>query len=301
MTHSPDDPAPLDADGTAIRRFDRSALTYANSFESGTRRNVIRTMEWLTGKLTILRLIRRFEANGPYQDQRIWTGALTAMNVTVGTPEHEIARIPATGPVVFVANHPHGMVDGLVMAHLLGLRRDDFRILTRSLLTALDPVADRFLIPVPFPDQSDAQERMVEMRRAALAHLADGGLISLFPSGVVSSSDSFFGPAVERDWNVFTAQLIRRSGASVVPCFFPGANSRWYQMANQVSATLRQGLLIHEIARARNSTVSPIIGHPITPEEIATHGEKPRAFMAWLRKRTLSLGDQRVGTGTSPE
>lgn len=272
------------------RRMDRSSLTYANSFENGFKRNTIRTIEWLTGKLTILQLIRRFEDRGPYADEEIWNGAMSAMNVDVTTPQAEIQRIPATGPVVFVANHPHGMVDGLVMGQLLAQRRKDFRILTRSLLTNIHPVADKFLIPVPFPDQSDSQEKMVAMRHASMDHLAGGGLISLFPSGIVAHSDSLFGPAIEREWNVFTAKLIRRSGATIVPCYFPGANSRWYQMANRVSPTMRQGLLIHEIARSRNSSYRPVIGNPITPDQIAQLPERPRDFVAWLRSQTLALG-----------
>lgn len=277
------------------RRMDRSSLTYANSFENGFKRNVIRTIEWLTGKLTILHLIRRFEDRGPYTDEQIWTGALSAMNVDVTTPQAEIENIPTTGPVVFVANHPHGMVDGLVMAQILAQRRKDFRILTRSLLTNIHPVADKFLIPVPFPGQSDSQEKMVAMRHAAMENLAGGGLVSLFPSGIVAHSDSLMGPVIEREWNVFTAKLIRRSGATVVPCYFPGANSRCYQMANRISPTLRQGLLIHEIARSRNSAYRPVIGKPITPDQIAHLPERPRAFVAWLRDQTLSLGPSGSG------
>jgi putative hemolysin len=275
--------------------MDRSSLTYANSFENGFKRNVIRTIEWLTGKLTILHLIRRFEDRGPYTDEQIWTGALSAMNVDVTTPQAEIENIPTTGPVVFVANHPHGMVDGLVMAQILAQRRKDFRILTRSLLTNIHPVADKFLIPVPFPGQSDSQEKMVAMRHAAMENLAGGGLVSLFPSGIVAHSDSLMGPVIEREWNVFTAKLIRRSGATVVPCYFPGANSRCYQMANRISPTLRQGLLIHEIARSRNSAYRPVIGKPITPDQIAHLPERPRAFVAWLRDQTLSLGPSGSG------
>jgi putative hemolysin len=58
-----------------------------------------------------------------------------------------------------------------------------------------------------------------------MEHLKSGGLVALFPSGIVASSDSMFGDAVEQEWSVFTAKMIRTSGATVVPCFFPGSNS----------------------------------------------------------------------------
>jgi putative hemolysin len=117
-------------------------------------------------------------------------------------------------------------------------------------------------------------------------------MIALFPSGVVASSETMFGPAIEQEWNVFTAKMIRRSGATVVPVFFPGSNSRLYQIANQISATLRQGLLLREIVVACRKPQAPVVGNPIDPTEIAARIKDPRLFMAWLREQTIALKDQ---------
>jgi putative hemolysin len=193
--------------------------------------------------------------------------------------------------VIFVANHPHGLVDGMILADLIGRVRDDYRILTRSLLTGIDEDAASYMIPVPFPHEPEAQKKMVEMRRAAMEHLKSGGLVALFPSGIVASSDSMMGEAIEREWNVFTAKMIRMSGATVVPCFFPGSNSRAYQVANQISATLRQGLLLQEIVHAMDKPQKPVVGLPIDSAKITARAGDPRAFMAWLRDWTLALRD----------
>ena len=274
-----------------IEVYDRRTLTYANSFDDPWTSTAIRVIEWLTGKLTILRMVRRFERqNGAHRGQRFWKGALDVMGIDLTTPAEQLANIPKEGPVVVVANHPHGMVDGMILAELIGRVREDYRILTRSVLTGLDETATSFMIPVPFPHDPDAQRKMVEMRAAAMAYLKDGGVVALFPSGVVSSSDTAFGPVIEREWNVFTAQMIRRSGAQVVPIFFPGANSRWYQVANRISAILRQGLLLHEIVKACNKPQSPVIGPVLTDEEMEPLHSNPRGFMSWLRDHTLGLG-----------
>ena len=129
------------------------------------------------------------------------------------------------------------------------------------------------------------------MRAAAMKQLSDGGVIALFPSGVVAASETMFSDAVEAEWNVFTAKMIRRSGATVIPVYFQGSNSRWYQIANQISATLRQGFLLHEIVAACGKPQAPIVGHPIDPDEIEARISDPRTFMAWLREKTLSLKD----------
>ena len=270
-------------------RHDRRSLTYANSFDSPLRATTIRAVEWLTGKITIIRMVRQFERMGAPRGQAFWPATLKVMGIDLQTPEEQLARIPKEGPVVVVANHPHGLTDGMILADLIGRVRDDYRILTRALLTGIDEVASSYMIPVPFPYEPDAQQKFVEMRRRAMAHLKEGGLITLFPSGVVASSDTMFGPVIEREWNVFTAQMIRRSGAQVVPVRFMGENSRLYQMANRFSATLRQGLLLHEIVGSCNKPQAPVVGHPVPQEKLAQVESDPRGFMSWLRAHTLSL------------
>lgn len=281
----------VEAGESTVEVYDRRTLTYANSFDDTWTSTAIRVIEWLTGKITILRMVRRFERqNAEHRGQKFWKGALDVMGIDLTTPDDQIANMPKEGPVVVVANHPHGMVDGMILAELIGRVREDYRILTRSVLTGLDEAATSFMIPVPFPHDPEAQRKMVEMRAKAMDYLKNGGVVALFPSGVVSSSDTAFGPVIEREWNVFTAQMIRRSGARVVPIFFPGANSRWYQVANKVSAILRQGLLLHEIVKACNKPQSPVIGAPLTDEQMEQLHSDPRGFMSWLRAHTLGLG-----------
>lgn len=270
--------------------YDRGSLTYSNTFDSPVKRNIIKTIEWCTGKVQIVRMIRKFERQEKVRGTGFWRAALDVMRIDLETPQEQLDNIPKDGPVVLVANHPHGMVDGMILADLIGRRRADYRILTRAFLTDIDEEAGSFLIPVPFPHEEDAQAKMVEMRRQAMAHLADGGLIALFPAGVVASSDTMFGPVIEDEWNVFTAKMIRKSGAQVVPLFFPGANSRWYQIANQLSPTLRQSLLLHEIVKACGKPQKPVVGKVIDEEEVSERIKEPRAFMAWLREKTLGLG-----------
>ncbi|MEL6565749.1 MAG: lysophospholipid acyltransferase family protein [Pseudomonadota bacterium] len=275
----------------SFQKYDRRSLSYASTFKDPWKASFIRVMEAFTGKLTILRLIRKFERKGAPSGQAFWRACLDVMGIALTTPQAQLDRIPKTGPVIVVANHPHGMVDGMIFADLIGRVRPDYRILTRSLLTAIDEVAGSYMIPVPFPHDPDAQRKGVEMRAKAMQHLKDGGVVALFPSGVVAASETWWGPAIEGEWNVFTAQLIRRSGATVLPMKFPGQNSRAYQIANRVSPMIRQGLLLHEIVHALNKPQGPIVGHPLNQDFVTGWKDDPRGFMAWLRDHTLALKD----------
>lgn len=280
--------APTAPQDRVAEPYDGRNLSYAKTFTNPRAAFVIRTIELLTGKLRLLHLIRVFERQGVPHGQAFWRQSLDIMGIPLTTPPEQIANIPASGPVIVVANHPHGLVDGMILADLIGRVRTDYKILTRSLLTDVEEI-EEFMIPVPFPHEEDALQKNLDMRKRAMAHLAQGGVIVVFPSGVVASSDTWFGPAIEREWNPFTAKMIQRSGATVVPIHFKGQNSRWYQIANLVWAPLRQGLLLHEVVHALNKPQAPVVGDPLTEEEVASWKANPRGFMDWLRARTLGL------------
>ena len=271
--------------------YDRRKLSYANTFTNPIQRNTIKTLELLTGKLRLLRKVRQFEKMGIPAGQLFWKQALDLLGINLITNQSEIAKIPNKGSLIITANHPHGLVDGMVLAELIGKVRTDYKILTRSLLTGVKQI-DQFMIPVPFDHEENALKKSLEMRKTAMDHLEKGGVIVIFPSGKVASSETMFGNVVEGEWNPFTAKLIQKSGANVLPIFFPGANSRIYQMANQISATLRQGLLIYEVVHAMNKPQSPFVGSLIKQDEIASWKSDPRGFMRWLREQTLELGSK---------
>ena len=269
--------------------YDRRKLSYANTFTNPIQRNIIKSLEFLTGKLYLLRKVRQFEKMGIPVGQPFWRQALDLLGINLLTKQSEISKIPKEGSLVITANHPHGLVDGMVLAELIGKVRTDYKILTRSLLTGVKQI-DQFMIPVPFDHEENALKKSLEMRKKAMDHLEKGGVIVVFPSGKVASSETMFGNVVEGEWNPFTAKLIQKSGANVLPIFFPGANSRIYQIANQISATLRQGLLIYEVVHAMNKPQKPLVGDLIKQNELSSWKNDPRGFMRWLRGKTLELG-----------
>jgi putative hemolysin len=281
----------FDADvgpGPANRAYDMRRLSYAGTFTNPWKANTIRLIEWATAKVQLLRLIRDFERSGAPHGAAFWPKALRQMGIRIDTPEHEVAHIPRFGPVVVVANHPHGLVDGMILAEIVARVRSDFKILTRSLLTGIPEIAE-FMIPVPFPHEENSRALGLQMRNDTMAHLKAGGVIILFPAGQVACSTGYFGPAVEAEWNVFTHKIVARSGATIVPVHFTGQNTRAYQIANHLSATVRQGLLLYEIKKALNKQQRPIVGAALCASILQQWEGNPRGFLAWLRAHTLAL------------
>lgn len=272
----------------AERPYDMRRLSYAGTFKNPFKANTIRAIEWLTAKITLLRLIRDFERTGAPVGAPFWPKAIRQMGIRIDTPPEEIALIPPTGPLVVVSNHPSGLVDGMILAELVNRVRSDFKILTRSLLTGI-PEVEQFMIPVPFPHEDNARELGLQMRDETMKHLKAGGVIILFPAGKVAMSEGWWGPAIEGEWNVFTHKIVRSSGATILPVYFPGQNSRAFQIANQISDTIRQGLLLYEIKRCLFKPTRPVIGAPIPAAELKNWEGNPRGFLAWLRDHTLGL------------
>lgn len=93
-------------------------------------------------------------------------------------------------------------------------------------------------------------------------------VIVLFSSGVMASSKTMFGPAIEDEWNPFTAKMIQRSNAVFTPIRFQGQNLRWYQIANQIWGPLRHGLLLYEVVHALNKSQAPVAGALIERSEL---------------------------------
>ncbi len=278
------------ADG-ANRKYDMRRLSYAGTFPNPFKAGTIRAIEWLTAKIQLLRLIRQFERSGAPFGSPFWPKAIKQMGIRIDTPDAEIALIPPTGPLVVVSNHPHGLVDGMIIAEMINRVRSDFKILTRSLLTGI-PEVEEFMIPVPFPHEENSRELGLQMRNETMAHLKAGGAIILFPAGKVAMSETFFGPAIEAEWNLFTHKMIHRSGATILPMHFTGQNSRAFLIANKLSDTLRQGLLLYEIKRALFKPQRPFIGAPLPASVLDEWEGNPRGFLAWLRQHTLDLGQK---------
>ncbi len=156
------------------KQYDMRRLSYAGTFKNPFKAGTIRTIEWLTAKVTLLRLIRSFEKAGAPFGAPFWPKAIRHMGIRIDTPPEEIALIPATGPLVVVSNHPSGLVDGMVLAEMVNRVRSDFKILTRSLLTGI-PEVEEFMIPVPFPHEDNARELGLQMRDETMKHLKAGG------------------------------------------------------------------------------------------------------------------------------
>ena len=153
---------------------------------------------------------------------------------------------------------------------------------------------DRVILPISFDETREAQAANIETRRLALGYLANGGCIGIFPGGTVSTALRPFGRPMDPSWRRFTARLIAKSGATVVPVFFEGHNSRLFQLASHLHTTLRMALLVNEFKTRIGNPVKVVIGRPLDPLEIAERGSDARGLMDYLRAETYRLSPRPI-------
>lgn len=263
-------------------------FSYADPASPRLKRGLIRAVETATGQGALKRLYLDHCAR-PRQNESFWQSAVRVLALDVRFDQAALRQIPRQGPVVIVANHPYGVLDGIVVAWLAEQVRPDFRILTHSLLLHA-PEARPFLLPVDFSGTPDAQRTNLESRAEARRLLDEGGCLVVFPAGGISTTPDRLGrePAVDSPWQPFTAQLIQRGKATVVPIHFAGQNSRLFQIASHLSLTLRLSLIFREVKNRIGTELLVGIGEPIPFETMAPLDRQ--GLIDMLRRRTYALG-----------
>lgn len=224
---------------------------------------------------------------------------LSEMRVELRVNPAETARIPATGPVVVVANHPFGVLDGAILTVLLTRVRPDVKVLTNFLLGDVPELQRHCIFVDPFET-----DRSIESNRRALkeclAWLQRGGMLAIFPAGEVSYLQVPEAKIADPAWNDTAVRLTRRTGASVLPVFFCGHNSVGFQILGMFHPQFRTALLLQEFLQQEGKTIEVRFGSEISNHCVGGIKDDAEAT-AYLRWRTYLLGrrSQRKDSWTS--
>ncbi len=219
-----------------------------------------------------------------------WDAAIRKLELNVKCNEEVLAQWPRTGPLVVVANHPFGVLDGLIICHIVSKVRKDFRVLTNAVLLRAEEVKT-FLLPVDFAETEEALKTNLRSRAEAKNHLMKGGCLVVFPAGGVSTTPTIWHKrAMDAEWKNLTARLIAQAKAAVAPVYFAGQNSRLFQVASHISMTLRLSLLFKEVHNRIGSEVHVRLGDVLPYERIAGINDR-QSVMDMLKEITYSLGE----------
>ncbi len=209
------------------------------------------------------------------------------MKIDVEVPAKDLDRIPAKGPLVAVANHPFGVLDGAVLSVILSRVRPDVRVVTNSLLADIPELHQYCVFVDPFGSPTSADKNLKGLRQA-FDWLRQGGALAVFPAGEVSHLDVRQGQVTDPLWNTIAARLIRKTGAAAVPVYFAGGNSMTFHLLGLIHDRLRTLFLLQEFLQQREKRIRLRIGKPI-PSALLTSLDSDEEVTEYLRLRTYLL------------
>jgi putative hemolysin len=249
-------------------------LSYANADDPPVKRRLVRLLERLAGRDYFAPLYHQWRtetaANGH--------GVIRPMLGLIDVELEIIARawppqLATDRPLVLVANHPFGILDGIAAMTIAEDLGRPFKVLINMELMKV-PELRPFSLPIDFRETRAAQETNLATRNAAIRALGAGTTIIVFPAGGVATAPTPFGGAVELPWKLFTASMLQKARASVLPVYFEGQCGPLFHIATRLSMTLRLSMLIREFRRSVGGRVVARVGDVVAFEALQHRGDR---------------------------
>ncbi len=213
----------------------------------------------------------------------------SVMNIELDYLESDLEKIPKSGPLVVVANHPYGGVDGIALLALLKRVRPDVKLMANYILGGIPELHEDFFLVDPFGKANSSRKSYGGIKET-LKWLKDGHAIGIFPSGEVSCYCKEEKKIIDKEWAEMVSVLIKRGKSPVVCTFFGGQNSKFFNLLGRINPLFRTLWLPRELARTCNHNIPLKIGNVIPTETCAAY--KPsKDFMKFLKKETYALAD----------
>jgi putative hemolysin len=264
-------------------------LTYATAEDPRWKQWAIRSIERLSGRNYFVPYYQHWRSEIVPRGGPIIGPALGLIDIDVNIASGTFPpKLDDDAPLIVVANHPYGILDGLGTLSLVERLGRPYKVLINNdLLRA--PEIRPYSLPIDFSATREAQALNLQTRREALRHLSDRTTVVVFPAGGVATSPTTFGRAVDLPWKRFTARMIHSSRAQVLPLYFEGQCSPLFQFVSKFSLTLRLALIIREFRVRVGQPLRVHVGDVIPPEACQEIRDR-QALMMMLYERVHALG-----------
>tara|TARA_B100001248_G_scaffold262731_2_gene261848 strand:+ start:17364 stop:19430 length:2067 start_codon:yes stop_codon:yes gene_type:complete len=241
---------------------------------------------------------------------------LNHLNIDIKYSEKKFAAIPEAGPLVVVANHPMGAIDGVILFKLLLEKRSDVKAIISSKLYEMIPELQAYTIPLDVHVGDFKKSNQMANKKAIVAmnqHVKNGGALIVFPSGEMSTAEYPWRTPYDSEWKTAAALVAMRHQANVLPVYFETTNSRIFQATGMliknhradwlknIGYKLRTDLLLpYQIINKRDHQIPVALGSVLSPRDydayISRNAEgktkyDDQGFTDFLRAQTYLLGN----------
>ncbi len=268
------------------RRFPE--FTYAKPTDPPPTQWLIRSLELAAGRDYFAPLYERWRSEIVPSGRAVIRPMLGLIDVDLEIVSRQWpATLDPARPLVLIANHPFGILDGIAALTIAEDLGRPFKVLINKDIMVV-PEIRPYSLPIDFEETRAAQQTNVATRKEAVRLLAEGTTIVVFPAGGVATAPDPFGRAVDLPWKGFVARLVQSSKASVLPVYFEGQCSPLFHLVSRYSLTLRLSMLIHEFRRGVGKSLIAHAGDVVPFEDLAC-GEDRKALLAELFDRVHAL------------
>jgi putative hemolysin len=261
----------------------RTEISVAAIWKKGASGRLLRLLAPALDRALGLRRFRElFERDGLYGLDRFAfvERFIEKEGIRYSIDEAELARIPREGPVVVVANHPLGGLEGILLTWLLRLARPDYKVLVNVVDSFLLELKEFFIFTNPMVKGSAANYESIRLSREWLAR---GHCLLVFPAGRVGLYRPEKGYVTDEPWDESALRLGLMTGAAFVPVFVEGESSGLFSALGNYVYPMKLLYLVWEFLHSLDKRIVFHVGRPIPASRLATLGR--RRANAWLRMR----------------
>lgn len=248
---------------------------------------LIKIVMSLTGLNKVNRI---YDTSKQYEGVEFCDHLLKDVGVNIVVENSEVLKQFEGQAFITVSNHAYGHIDGITAIDVVGSIRSDYKMMVNFILGMIDTMSMHFIAVNPFQSGKLANKSSLDGVKQCITHLKEGHPLGFFPAGAVSKTKIRKGKMIVRDreWQPSVIKLIKASKVPVVPMYFSGNNSWFFNFLDLVDWRLRSLRLGHEVYNKKGKTIRVVFGEPIMPDEIAKHTDLEE-LGEFLKEKTYAL------------
>ena len=216
-------------------------------------------------------------------------GMLEELDIKLKIDNEQVLDNLPEGAFVTVSNHHFGALDGIILIDMVASRRPKYKVMVNMVLNHISGMRPNF-IAVDAMASDDPKKKAVSMKgiKEVIRQVRTGEPVGFFPAGAVAKVN-WRGRLQDREWQPNIIRLIEQLKVPVVPIFFHGSQSWWFNFLGVTFWQLRTLRHPAEVFRKRHKTFHITVGEPISVEEQMRHTGSQKEFGDFLREQTYRL------------
>ena len=263
-----------------MQKFEQQLQQRFPHWFRGRRATLAKPLLRAIGRWSKFDLIAGFlQASGHLRDFEFVRGTLEFLQARYVVEPAQLRRIPASGRLLIVANHPSGALDALALLDAVGQVRSDVKIIANDLLSALDPLAG-LLLPIRIVGGKPSTESLAAIEEA----LREECCVVIFPAGEVARLG--LRGVTDGRWRRGFLRFARATRTPVLPVRIEARNSALFYGASALFKPAGTALLAREMFARRARRIALRIGHPLQLPD----GGKPTELLRQVRRELHAIG-----------